>query len=82
LVITDAPAFAIIGEEFNPEAANRRSGRRPRLGPEADLTIAVDADEPVTFSVPVNTDLELPVTLPHGGHERAAILGRRDGRAS
>ncbi len=34
---------------------------------DAQLTITVDADAPQTYTVPVGTDLELPVTLPHGG---------------
>ena len=67
LVITDAPAFAIIGEEFMLKLRIEDQGAAPDLGTEAEITIAVDADEPVTFSVPVNTDLELPVTLSHGG---------------
>jgi hypothetical protein len=67
LVITDAPAFAIIGEEFTLKLRIEDQGAAPALGPEAEITIAVDADEPMTFTVPVNTDLELPVTLPHGG---------------
>jgi hypothetical protein len=67
LVITDAPAFAIIGEEFTLKLRIEDQGAAPALGPEAEMTIAVDAEDPVTFSVPVNTDLELPVTLPHGG---------------
>lgn len=67
LVITDAPAFAIIGEEFKLKLRIEDQGAVPPLGAEAAITIAVDADQPVTFTVPVNTDLELPVTLPHGG---------------
>lgn len=67
LVITDAPAFAIIGEEFTLKLRIEDQGAVPALGSEAEITIAVDAEDPVTFSVPVNTDLELPVTLPHGG---------------
>ncbi len=67
LVITDAPAFAIIGEEFILKLRIEDQGTAPALGEDVDITIAVDADEPVTFSVPVNSDLELPVTLPHGG---------------
>jgi hypothetical protein len=34
---------------------------------QVDLTITVDADAPITFAVPVNEDLELPVRLPHAG---------------
>ncbi|MBM3614924.1 MAG: hypothetical protein FJX28_05685 [Alphaproteobacteria bacterium] len=67
LVITDAPAFAIIGEEFTLKLRIEDQGAAPALGPEAEISIAVDAQDPVTFSVPVNTDLELPVTLAHGG---------------
>ena len=33
----------------------------------AELTITVDADAPQTYTVPVGEDLELPVTVPHGG---------------
>ena len=36
-------------------------------GETVDLTITVDDGEPATFQVPVNQDLQLPVTLDHGG---------------
>ncbi len=68
LVIKNAPAFAIIGEEFVLDLRIEDIGAAPRgLAPVVDLTISVDAEEPVTYSVDLNTDLELPVTLPHGG---------------
>ena len=68
LVIKNAPAFAIIGEEFVLDLRIEDIGAVPRgLSPMVDLTISVDAEEPVTYSVDLNTDLELPVTLPHGG---------------
>lgn len=68
LVIENAPAFAILGEEFKLKLRIDDQGAVPAgLGPDVELTIAVDADEPVTFTVPVNEDLELPVTLPHAG---------------
>lgn len=68
LVIANAPAFAILGEEFKLKLKIEDQGAVPAgLGPDVELTIAVDAEEPVTFSVPVNEDLELPVTLPHAG---------------
>ncbi|MDM7933142.1 hypothetical protein [Tabrizicola sp.] len=68
LVVKDAPAFAIIGEEFNLTLRIEDIGAVPGLaGGEADLTISVDAEEPATFRVPVNQDLDLPVKLPHGG---------------
>jgi hypothetical protein len=68
LVVKNAPAFAILGEELILTLRIEDLGAVPAsAGTEADLTIAVDADEPVTYSVPVGEDLELPVTLPHGG---------------
>jgi hypothetical protein len=66
LVVKDAPAFAILGEEFN--LTLRIEDQGAALGAEnVDLTITVDDGEPATFQVPVNQDLQLPVTLDHGG---------------
>lgn len=68
LVVKDAPAFAIIGEEFILSLRIEDIGAVPSAaGSEVDLTISIDTEEPATYSVPVNEDLELPVTLPHGG---------------
>ena len=68
LIVTDAPAFAILGEETILKLKIEDQGAVPDgMGTEVDLTITVDAEEPVIYSVPLNEDLELPVTLPHGG---------------
>ncbi|MGA0540403.1 hypothetical protein [Neotabrizicola sp. VNH66] len=68
LVVKNAPAFAIIGEEFTLKLMVEDTGAVPVAeGGEVDLTISVDADPPQTFRVPVGVELELPVTLPHGG---------------
>ena len=67
IVVKNAPAFAIIGEEFQRELRVEDIGAPPDLGSEVELTISVDTEEPVTYTVPLNEDLELPVTLPHGG---------------
>ena len=68
LIVTDAPAFAILGEETILKLKIEDQGAVPAgMGTEVDLTITVDAEEPVTYTVPLNEDLELPVTLPHGG---------------
>jgi hypothetical protein len=68
LVVKDAPAFAIIGEEFNLTLRIEDIGAVPvSAGQEVALTISIDAEEPATFTVPVNQDLDLPVMLPHGG---------------
>lgn len=68
LVVKNAPAFAILGEPFTLTLRVEDQGAVPAsAGTTADLSIAVDGGDPETYSVPVGEDLELPVTLPHGG---------------
>ncbi|MCE6958857.1 hypothetical protein LAZ40_07325 [Cereibacter sphaeroides] len=68
LVVKNAPAFAILGEPMTLTLRIEDQGRAPAsAGESADLTISIDGDEPQSFRVPVGEDLELPVTLPHGG---------------
>jgi hypothetical protein len=67
IVIKNAPAFAIIGEEFKLDLRVEDVGASPSASGEVDLTISIDAEEPATYRVLLNEDLELPVTLPHGG---------------
>jgi len=68
LLVTNAPAFAILGEPVQLTLRIDDQGNVPAdIGDEAVLQIAVDGGEPNTYRVPVGEDLELPVTLPHGG---------------
>ena len=68
LVVKNAPAFAILGEEFHLTLRVEDQGRVPATaGGTADLTLSVDGGEPQSFRVPVGRDIDLPVTLPHGG---------------
>jgi hypothetical protein len=68
MIVRNAPAFAILGEEFTLKLRIEDIGAVPAsAGAEADLTITVDSAPPETYRVPVGTDLDLPVTLPHGG---------------
>ncbi len=68
LVITSAPAFAILGEPVTLKLRIEDQGAVPEsVGGEAVLDIAVDGGAPQSFNVPVGQELELPVTLPHGG---------------
>jgi hypothetical protein len=68
LIVKDAPAFAILGEEVKLTLRIEDSGAVPAaLGQLVDLTITVDADPPQTYTVDVGKDIELPITLPHGG---------------
>jgi hypothetical protein len=67
ITLKNAPGFAIIGEEFTLSLAVEDVGAAPRSAGEVELTITVDTEEPQTYVVPLNTELDLPVTLPHGG---------------
>lgn len=69
LTIKTAPAFGIIGEELKILLRVDDLGAVPPAlsGTEAQVTISVDGAPPATYAVPVNTDLELPLTLTHGG---------------
>lgn len=67
VVVKNAPAFAIIGEEFKLDLRIEDVGAPPTAAGEVALTIAIDTEAPTTYTVPLNEDLQLPVTLPHGG---------------
>jgi len=66
LTITNAPAFAILDEEQEIRLRIDDMGDAP--GTESvDLSIAIDGEEPQTYTVPVGRELALPITLTHGG---------------
>lgn len=68
LTIKDAPAFAILGEEVRLKLRIDDEGAvPPGFGQEAEVEIAVDDAPPQTYLVPVGSDLDVPVTLQHGG---------------
>jgi hypothetical protein len=68
LSVTNAPAFAILGEPLMLTLRIDDQGAVPEAASgAATLEIAVDGGDPQVFEVPVGQDLELPVTLPHGG---------------
>ncbi|NDV98318.1 glutamine amidotransferase [Salipiger sp. PrR002] len=66
LIVKNAPAFAILGEPVTLTLRVEDDGAAPRES-ETDLQISVDGAEPESFRVPLGQDIELPVTLPHGG---------------
>ncbi|QBF29827.1 hypothetical protein [Thalassococcus sp. S3] len=67
LIVRNAPAFAIIGEPVTLTLRIEDSGAAPEGPRMAPLDISVDGEEAQRFEVPVGEDIELPVTLPHGG---------------
>ncbi|WP_299562554.1 hypothetical protein [uncultured Sulfitobacter sp.] len=67
LSVRNAPAFAIIGEPVVLTLRIDDFGAAPAGATLAELDISIDGEEPQRFRVPIGEDLELPVTLPHGG---------------
>ena len=67
LIVRNAPAFAIIGEPVTLTLRIEDSGNAPIGEAQAPLDISVDGRPPERFDVPIGQDIELPVTLPHGG---------------
>ena len=66
LVVSNAPAFAILGEPVILTLRLEDQGAAPG-DTTAQLEIAVDGNPPQRFELPLGRDFELPVTLPHGG---------------
>ncbi|ARO14965.1 hypothetical protein BVG79_01621 [Ketogulonicigenium robustum] len=66
LIVRNAPAFAILDEPIRLTLRIDDQGAAPQTD-SVPLTIAIDGGEPMRFTVPVGRDIELPVTLPHGG---------------
>jgi len=66
LIVRNAPAFAILGEPVQLTLRIEDDGAAPEVD-STTLNISVDGAEPQSFEVAVGQDIELPVTLPHGG---------------
>ncbi|SDF07099.1 hypothetical protein [Sulfitobacter delicatus] len=67
LTVRNAPAFAIIGEPVTLTLRIDDLGAAPADAPLTRLDISVDGEDPQSFNVPVGQDIDLPITLPHGG---------------
>lgn len=66
LSVTNAPAFAILGEEQQIRLRIDDMGAAPEAGL-VRLAISVDGGAPDVFDVPTGRELNLPITLEHGG---------------
>ncbi len=67
LIVRNAPAFAIIGEPVILTLRIEDSGAAPAGAVTAPLELSVDGAEPEQLNIPIGIDVELPITLPHGG---------------
>lgn len=75
LVIEEAPAFGLIGQDIQIRLRIEDQGRvPPGPGATATLRISLDGEEPLIVSVPVGVSMTLPVTLSHAGQNVVQIV--------
>ncbi|MEP6019525.1 MAG: hypothetical protein ABJ251_13710 [Paracoccaceae bacterium] len=68
LIVTGAPAFAIIDEAVILTLKIEDMGAVPETEDGlAELDVSVDGGPPQRFNVRIGTEIDVPVTLPHGG---------------
>ncbi|MGR3617206.1 MAG: hypothetical protein ACU0BB_14335 [Paracoccaceae bacterium] len=67
LIVENAPSFAIIGEEFTLTLRVEDQGAAPEGTDFVSIDIAVGGEVPDRYSMPVGENVDLPITLPHGG---------------
>ncbi|MEM1373232.1 MAG: hypothetical protein AAGF78_02490 [Pseudomonadota bacterium] len=66
LTVKNAPAFAILGEPVTLTLRIDDMGAGPGA-PSAPLIVSVDGGAPQEFDFVTGEDIEVPLTLPHGG---------------
>ena len=66
VVVKNAPAFAILGEEVVLTLMVEDQGAAPFEG-FAEISISIDGDRPLVFQAPIGREMDLPIQLPHGG---------------
>jgi hypothetical protein len=68
LIIRNAPAFAILDEAVNLTLRVEDQGAVPAgIGEWVEVTVTVDDEPPQSYQLPLGEDIDLPVTLHHGG---------------
>ncbi|MGV6813027.1 MAG: hypothetical protein ACWA47_12315 [Brevirhabdus sp.] len=67
LIVRNAPAFAILGEEVLLTLRVEDQGAAPVGNGRVPLFISIDDAPPQSFLVPVGQDIEVPLMLSHGG---------------
>ena len=66
LIVKNAPAFAILGEPVTLTLRIEDDGAAPPTEGTV-IDISVDGEDPQRFEMPIGQDIDLPITLPHGG---------------
>ena len=66
ILVRNAPAFGILGEPITLTLRVEDTGAAP-VGDLAPLQISIDGAAPLDFTIPIGEDIEVPLTLTHGG---------------
>ena len=66
LIVANAPAFAILGEQVTLTLRIEDQGAAPEEDT-VPLSISIDGEPPVTVPAPIGEDIELPLELPRSG---------------
>lgn len=66
IIVRNAPAFGILGEPITLTLRVEDSGAAP-VDEFAPLQISVDGAPPLDFTIPIGEDIDVPLTLAHGG---------------
>jgi hypothetical protein len=76
LLVKTAPAFGIIGEPLSLTLRIDEQGKVPAAiaGRAVSLRVAIDGGAEQVFMVPVGQDLDLPLTLSHGGQNVVQVM--------
>lgn len=67
ITVSNAPAFAILGEEVTLTLRLDDVGAVPDAATSVPLDVSVDGEAPQRFDVAIGKDISLPLRLPHGG---------------
>ncbi|MDM8166120.1 hypothetical protein [Roseovarius sp.] len=67
LTVDNAPAFGILGEEITMTLRIDDDGAAPEGVGTVPVDVSVDGEEPQRFQLPIGQEIDLPLTLPHGG---------------
>ena len=67
LTVDNAPAFGILGEEITMTLRVDDDGAAPEGVSTVPIDISIDGEEPQRYQVPIGQEIDLPLTLPHGG---------------
>ena len=67
LIVENAPAFAILGEKITLRLRIEDMGAAPAGVTHTNLNLSIDGQDAGTYQVPIDRQIELPLTLDHGG---------------